>query len=352
MALVPRLTVWVSNQILTANALNAEFDNILNNLIPDSIEDASANVAAMQSAVDPGGVGSESLATNLTGELQRLRFVIKRILGTAQWYVAPAKDLPTLATDTATVASDLATLTATVAALSAANPTGGMIPFAGLTPPTGWLQCDGSLVSRTTYASLFGVLGVAWGSGDGSTTFALPDMRGFVPRGRTTGPQGLLGSGTVASNNATFTAHNVIRTGMRIHADSGTLTGITVGTQYFAIVVNANTIAFATTRANALAGTKIVISGTNSLVISQYEDTDASAREAYTTGANSSGLGSFQEDAFADHQHILTNKAVANGADTAANITTSTNNGNTGGSPVAKNETRMKNVYVNYIIKT
>jgi len=46
--------------------------------------------------------------------------------------------------------------------------------FGAATVPAGHLLCDGSLVSRTTYASLFGVIGTTWGSGDGSTTFKLP----------------------------------------------------------------------------------------------------------------------------------------------------------------------------------
>lgn len=44
--------------------------------------------------------------------------------------------------------------------------------------PPGWLVCDGSAVSRTQYAALFAAIGIVWGSGDGSTTFSLPDLRG------------------------------------------------------------------------------------------------------------------------------------------------------------------------------
>lgn len=52
--------------------------------------------------------------------------------------------------------------------------------YAGLdiTIPSGWYQCDGSAVSRTTFAGLFTVIGTLWGIGDGSTTFNLPDLRG------------------------------------------------------------------------------------------------------------------------------------------------------------------------------
>lgn len=49
--------------------------------------------------------------------------------------------------------------------------------------PTGWLLCDGSAVSRVTYAALYAAVGVAFGAGDGSTTFNLPDYRGRAPLG-------------------------------------------------------------------------------------------------------------------------------------------------------------------------
>jgi len=57
-------------------------------------------------------------------------------------------------------------------------PTGGMMPYAGSTAPSGWLLCDGSAVSRSTYAALFTVISTTYGAGNGSTTFNVPDMRG------------------------------------------------------------------------------------------------------------------------------------------------------------------------------
>jgi microcystin-dependent protein len=62
-------------------------------------------------------------------------------------------------------------------------PTGSVMPFAGSSAPLGWLLCDGSAVSRTTYAALFAVIGTIYGAGDGSTTFNLPDLRGRVVAG-------------------------------------------------------------------------------------------------------------------------------------------------------------------------
>jgi hypothetical protein len=61
-------------------------------------------------------------------------------------------------------------------------PAGTVVAFAGTTVPTGWLLCNGSSVSRTTYSALFNAIGTAWGSAS-STTFNVPDMRGVFLRG-------------------------------------------------------------------------------------------------------------------------------------------------------------------------
>lgn len=53
--------------------------------------------------------------------------------------------------------------------------------------PSGFLECNGAAVSRTTYSDLFAKIGTSWGVGDGSTTFNLPDMRGRSPMGQGTG---------------------------------------------------------------------------------------------------------------------------------------------------------------------
>lgn len=60
---------------------------------------------------------------------------------------------------------------------------GSIIAFGGAATPTGWVLCDGSSISRSTYTELFGVLGTSWGEGDGMSTFNLPDLRGRFLRG-------------------------------------------------------------------------------------------------------------------------------------------------------------------------
>lgn len=60
---------------------------------------------------------------------------------------------------------------------------GAVLPFAMNLAPTGWLICNGQEVSRTAYARLFSRIGTLYGSGDGTTTFRIPDMRGEFVRG-------------------------------------------------------------------------------------------------------------------------------------------------------------------------
>ena len=62
-------------------------------------------------------------------------------------------------------------------------PAGTILPYAGDTAPSGWLLCDGTSISRTTYSVLYGVVGNRFGSADGST-FRVPDFRGRFLRGR------------------------------------------------------------------------------------------------------------------------------------------------------------------------
>lgn len=62
-------------------------------------------------------------------------------------------------------------------------PPGTVVAYGGSTAPAAWLLCDGSAVSRAAYAALFAVLGTAFGVGDGSSTFNVPDLRQRFPLG-------------------------------------------------------------------------------------------------------------------------------------------------------------------------
>lgn len=62
-------------------------------------------------------------------------------------------------------------------------PIGSMVPYGNENPPTNWLICDGSEISRFTYSDLFNVIGTSYGEGDGSTTFNLPNKKGKISVG-------------------------------------------------------------------------------------------------------------------------------------------------------------------------
>jgi microcystin-dependent protein len=70
-----------------------------------------------------------------------------------------------------------------MAGVVGAVPSGAVMPFAGANAPSGWLLCAGQAVSRTQFGELFATIGTTYGTGDGSTTFTLPDLRGRVVAG-------------------------------------------------------------------------------------------------------------------------------------------------------------------------
>lgn len=259
-----------------------------------------------------------------------------------------------------------------------ALPPGVIFPYAGASTPAGFLPCDGSAVSRTTYAALYAVLGTKHGQGDGSTTFNLPDTRGVVLRGLINIPA-VTGTGTASSNNATFNSHG-LRTGMRVRMTSGTLSGLVTTTTtttnyangsnqvtltspqyYYAIVIDSNTLAFATTQANAIAAspTKVAITGANSAVIQQWMDPDSTTRVSPQLGANSgSNVGSIQEDQVGTHNHTFTALTMA-GSGGIGYGQVAWSGSNTPYTPVKSgntdtfmtSENRMINLYINHIIK-
>lgn len=98
------------------------------------------------------------------------------------WYDS-TNDVLKMRNETDTAWIDVVTLDQTNDVAIAALQVGMVLPFAFTSPPTGWLECDGSTISRTTYATLFSEIGTTFGSGDGSTTFGLPDLRGEFIRG-------------------------------------------------------------------------------------------------------------------------------------------------------------------------
>jgi microcystin-dependent protein len=108
---------------------------------------------------------------------------------------------------------------------ASASPVGVLQPYAGATAPVGWLLCDGSAVSRTTYAALFGVCGTTYGAGNGSTTFNLPNLTDKVPVGTGANARGATGgASTVSLSVAQMPGHSHNASGAHTH------TVVTTGT--------------------------------------------------------------------------------------------------------------------------
>jgi microcystin-dependent protein len=102
--------------------------------------------------------------------------------------------------DSATV-TNIAVADLAAATVERLLPAGAVMPFAMNSAPSGWLAADGAAVSRSTYSALFAAIGTTYGAGDGSTTFILPDMRGYFVRGSGTNGDGVA-AGTFGAKQA------------------------------------------------------------------------------------------------------------------------------------------------------
>lgn len=273
----------------------------------------------------------------------------------------PGSTLPLVITSSGTMSAAQITYAQLAAAVQALFvPTGAMMPYGGTAAPTGFLLCNGLAVSRSTYSALFGIIGTAYGSGDGSTTFNVPDKRWSFSRGFGADLAAAC-SGSAASNNVTATAHGYNRSGVRVRVTGTPVTGLSTSTNYWTIWIDANTLAFGSTRANAIAGTKITISGSAaSMTVIQYMDPDAASRVAGSAGGGTgANVGSFQEDSNLHHNHTATVPNAAKNSFTGAGRVLTSNTGSdsigTGEIVIAEDggtESRPLNNYDNFIIKT
>lgn len=138
--------------------------------------------------------------------------------------------------------------TATDTAAAAGVPIGSIVDYGGTTAPSGYLLCFGQAVSRTvTYAALFAAIGTTYGTGDGSTTFNLPDFRGRVGAGqddmggtsanRLTGLSGgvdgdVLGAAGGAESHVLTEAQLASHRHLTMQAGLGSSTSITASNSY------------------------------------------------------------------------------------------------------------------------
>lgn len=145
-------------------------------------------------------------------------------------------------------------------------PTGSITAYATTTPPSGWLLADGTAVSRTTYSSLYSLLGTSYGVGDGSTTFNLPNLSSRIIVGSGTGTKvatfASRSSNVITVTGLTNAANNEFQTGQAVlySAPSGAMTGLTHNTTYYLIRTGNLTFSLASSLANAQNGTVISLS--------------------------------------------------------------------------------------------
>lgn len=112
---------------------------------------------------------------------------------------------------------------------SLASPAGVIISYGGTSAPTGYLTCDGTAYSRSTYSGLFAAIGTTWGVGDGSSTFNVPDLRGAFTRGSGAGLNPATRAVASYQSDA-FTAHtHGITDNGHVHTFTGNAQGVGPG---------------------------------------------------------------------------------------------------------------------------
>jgi len=245
---------------------------------------------------------------------------------------------------TSAIQTQLNTLTTN---LSAAVPAGVITQFGGSSAPSGWVLCDGTAYSRTvTYNTLFGAIGTTYGTGDGSTTFNVPNLKGRVPVGldATANTTFTISNKALTSNVATLTtsaAHNFIV------GNSVTVTSVdaTFNGTYTVTGTTSTTFTYAKTATNVTstaASGSVVAAGefdalgetggakTHTLVTGEIPSHSHSGQIVFDSG-NDYGTGS--------------TGVTANGVGDSQPAT-----GSTGGSAAHNN--LQPYIVVNYIIKT
>ena len=235
-------------------------------------------------------------------------------------------------------------------------PVGTLFIWSGTAAPTGYLFCDGSFLSRTTYAKLFNILCTS--KGTFTVTIATPGV--FT----------LAGHGLATGDCVSLTTTGALPT------------GLSADTNYYVIYVSANTFRLATSYANALVPTPINTtgsqSGVHSLLYNPYGISGASnfllpdSNGAFPRGIGTStkftanktiGLGHYNDDVFQGHRHSVSHNAISSnlgggsawiGGSQVVAASVSVLNPTTdgfNGTPRLSNENAPKSFGINYIIK-
>ena len=109
-------------------------------------------------------------------------------------------------------------------------PVGSIIMYGAAAAPTNWLLCDGTAVNRTTYADLFSAIGTTYGSGNGSSTFNVPNLQGVFPIGYDGGSSyALAATGGATTDTPTLSGTNAGTTLTSSQIPAHTHGGVTTG---------------------------------------------------------------------------------------------------------------------------
>ena len=226
-------------------------------------------------------------------------------------------------------------------------PVGVVVPFAGGSGsvPSDFLLCDGQLVSRTTYATLFAVVGTTYGAGDGTTTFAVPNMQGVFP----------IGVGTLAPDTYVLgvtggeARHLLTTTEMPSHGHSGAPHTHSIDPP------NTATTSGSVSHTHTMSDHTHTMAHTHTLPGSFISDVAAtgSAARFRSTGSDATGGSSAANTGnptnpqtgghSANHDHDVNIAAFTSGGASAGNV------GDAGGSAVHEN--RPPYLALNFIIK-
>jgi microcystin-dependent protein len=222
---------------------------------------------------------------------------------------------------------------ATLGQINSIVPVASITAYAGATAPTNWLLCDGSAVSRTTYASLFTIIGTVYGAGDGSTTFNLPNLSQRFPLGKASSGTGATLGGTGGAIDHTHTGGSHTHTmGNHTHTlththGAGSLRAL-VGTESTSV----QKISF-------LLDPAVTFGKTSGATYNGTHQTVAYPGYTYATGVDASVA--------VPSSYVL---GTTDGASTSTTSTPSTNTSDAGGA-VATTSNNPPYLVINYIIK-
>lgn len=181
------------------------------------------------------------------------------------------------------------------------------------TAPTNWMICDGSAISRTTYADLFAIVGTTFGVGNGTTTFNIPDLKGRVAVGRDSGQTefDVLGE-SGGAKTVTLTTTN-----MPSHTHG--LTAITVGNQSANHTHTFSDTSSSDAHTHTIGADQDVPSGSANYSVHRGSGSGGFQSNASTSDSHSHTVSGTTGNQSANHNHALTGNVDSAGSDGSHN---------------------------------